>query len=829
MSLTYDYIPSKPIKKKDALVGGSNASNHLLLQLRTSILKAKKIDIIVSFLMESGVTLLLEGLEEALNKGVNVRVLTGNYLGITQPSALYLIKQELDDRVDLRLYTGESTSFHPKAYIFHGEFESEIYIGSSNLSKSALTSGIEWNYRFTSQEDNESFQFFCNEFNNLFDNHSIILDDEELRKYSQNWRQPAGIFLRNETLGFSEKETAENDYKVSRIFRPRGVQIEALYALEKSRKEGADRGLIHAATGIGKTYLAAFDSLKYERVLFVAHREEILKQAANSFANVRGSENYGFFTSEIKDIDKNLIFASVASLGKDKYLNEKFFSRDYFNYIIIDEFHHAVSDSYRRIIDYFEPEYLLGLTATPDRMDGADVYELCDYIVPYEISLKDAINKGVLTPFNYYGIYDETVDYSKIRIINGKYDLEELEEKILIRERYDLIYKHYMKYRSRACLGFCSSIRHAEKMAQEFSARGIKSVAVHSGSPSKYTSLRDQAIKDLASGRIKVIFSVDIFNEGLDIPFLDMVMFLRPTESPVVFLQQLGRGLRKYKNKERLVALDFIGNYKKASHSLFLLSGESYNRTKVIAQTLADYDFPENCNVDFDFKLIDLFKELARGRLKISSLIEEEYLRIKEILNKSPSRMELFHEMEKEIYDLCMKNPKESPFKNYLAFKNKMKDLDENEEALYNSVAGDFINMLETTQMQKSYKIPILEAFYNNGDMKMDINQDDVYKSMKKFYNRGLNGQDLMEHETSKNYKNWRQEDYIRKAKEMPINFLKRSSNEFFQTKEGYLLSLTDSLKQYVNDKEFVKHVGDAIAYRTIDYYRRRYKGSLMI
>ena len=373
----------------DAMTGGPDKRRQLYYQLIQSMKKAESVDIIVSFLMESGVRMLLKELEHTLKRGAKIRILTGNYLGITQPSALYLIKRKLGDRVDLRFYCEKGRSFHPKSYIFHYTDHSELYIGSSNISRSALTSGIEWNYRFSSQKDPENYKEFFRTFEDLFVNHSIIIDDKELKRYSQNWHRPA-VAKDLDRYDFTEPET--NDTKIKPLYEPRGVQIEALCALEDTRAEGAQKALIQAATGIGKTFLAAFDSKKYEKVLFVAHREEILKQAAVSFQNVRNSKDYGFFMGAEKCTDKPLIFASVASLGKPEYLNEKYFAPDYFDYVVIDEFHHAVNDQYRRIVEYFRPQFLLGLTATPERMDGKNIYEICDYNVPYEISLKDGIN-----------------------------------------------------------------------------------------------------------------------------------------------------------------------------------------------------------------------------------------------------------------------------------------------------------------------------------------------------------------------------------------------------------------------------------------------------
>ncbi|MGN0395786.1 MAG: DEAD/DEAH box helicase family protein, partial [Coprococcus sp.] len=585
----------------DVMTGDRDKRMYLYYQLVRSIRKAKQIDIIVSFLMESGVKMLLSDLNLALNRGAKIRILTGNYLGITQPSALYMIRHELGDRVDLRFYNEKNRSFHPKSYIFHYEHESEIYIGSSNISRSALTSGIEWNYRFNSLKDPDNYEKFFHTFEDLFENHSIVIDDKELKNYSKNWHRPAAA----KDLDRYDQCGEEQDTDVRQLYEPRGAQIEALCALGNSRAEGATKGLVQAATGVGKTYLAAFDSKNYKRVLFVAHREEILEQAAVSFQNVRNSADYGFFMGQEKTTDKSVIFASVATLGQGKYLNTSYFEPDYFDYLVIDEFHHAVNDQYRRIVDYFKPKFLLGLTATPERMDGKNIYEICDYNVPYEISLKEAINKGMLVPFHYYGIYDET-DYSGIHVVRGRYDEKELNETYIGNvRRYDLIYKYYCKYGSKRALGFCCSREHAEAMAEEFCRRGIPSVAVYSNANGEFSEDRDVAIKKLKDGTIKVIFSVDMFNEGVDIPSVDMVMFLRPTESPVVFLQQLGRGLRRSAGKEYLNVLDFIGNYVKAGRVRYFLTGQTYS-TEHPYNPADRNDFPDDCLVDFDMHLIDI-------------------------------------------------------------------------------------------------------------------------------------------------------------------------------------------------------------------------------
>lgn len=808
------------IAPTDAMTGDRNRRFQLYYQLISSISRARQIDIIVSFLMESGVRMLLKDLEEALGRGAHIRILTGNYLGITQPSALYLVKHKLGDRADLRFYNESERSFHPKAYIFHYEDHSEIFIGSSNVSRSALTSGIEWNYRFSSLKDPVNYEKFFRTFEDLFTNHSIRIDDAELKKYSQNWHRPAAA---KDLDRYDESETDRNpDTKVRMLFEPRGAQIEALCALENARAEGAVKGLVQAATGVGKTYLAAFDSKNYERVLFVAHREEILKQAAESFRNVRGSDDYGFFDGKTKCTDKPVVFASVFTLGNTEYLNDRYFSPDYFQYIVVDEFHHAVADQYRRIVSYFKPEFLLGLTATPERMDGRSIYEICDYNVPYEISLKEAINKGMLVPFHYYGIYDDT-DYSSLHVVRGRYDEKELNETYIGNvHRHEMIYKYYCKYGSRRALGFCCSREHAEEMAKDFSARGIPSAAVYSGNQGAYALDRSSAVRQLNEGRIRVIFSVDMFNEGVDIASLDMVLFLRPTESPVVFLQQLGRGLRLFRGKLFLNVLDFIGNYERAGRVRFYLTGQAASSGRNSYMPSSE-EYPDDCLVDFDMRLIDLFEQMERKHRRIQDMVRDEYFRVKELTGHRPSRLELFTYMDADIYQMAIDRKNINPFKKYLDYLHELNELTPEEQTVYRTVGREFIQVIETTNMQKVYKMPVLMAFYNNGAMKMAVTEEDLLKSWKEFFGSGTNWKDLDQGITYEEYQKISDRNHIRKIMQMPVHFLQESGKGFFVKREGYALALREELKGIIRNPAFTEQVKDVIEYRVMDYYYRRY------
>lgn len=802
----------------DALTGGQDKRMYLYYQLLNSLKRADSVDIVVSFLMESGVRMLLGELDNALKRGAKIRILTGNYLGITQPSALYLIKHKLGEQVDLRFYNEKNRSFHPKSYMFHYKDYSTIYIGSSNISKSALTSGIEWNYRFSSKTDSHNYEKFYNTFLDLFEHHSIVIDDDELKRYSKNWHRPA-VSKDLDRYDLQDDETTNN----LALFEPRGAQIEALCALENTRAEGAGRALVQAATGVGKTYLAAFDSKDYERVLFVAHKEEILKQAAQSFKNVRNSDDYGFFDGESKCTDKSMIFASVATLGRSEYLNNKYFASDYFNYIVIDEFHHAVNDQYQRIVNYFKPQFLLGLTATPERMDGRNIYEICDYNVPYEISLKEAINKGMLVPFHYYGIFDDT-DYSKLHIVRGRYDEKELNETYIGNvHRYELIYKYYCKYGSRQALGFCCSKEHAREMAREFSSRGIPSVAVFSDASGEYTEKRNVAIQKLKNGEIRAIFSVDMFNEGVDITSVDMVMFLRPTESPIVFLQQLGRGLRKCRGKEFLTVLDFIGNYEKAGRVRFLLEGKSdmYREGCHLSDTLR---FPDDCMVDFDLKLIDLFAEMDRKHLKLKDQVINEYFRVKDLLGKRPTRLDLFTYMDNNIYETAITHSKDNPFKRYLEFLNDLGELSQIEVEFYKGIGREFISLLENTNMSKVYKMPVLMAFYNNSDVLMEVSEKQLLSSWKEFFSTGTNWKDLDKNMTLQKYKDISDKDHLKKILAMPVHFLLESGKGFFVKNDDVALGLREELRPLIDNPVMIRQMKDVIDYRTMDYYQRRYR-----
>lgn len=791
--------------------------------------KADEIKIIVSFLRESGAHLLADPLKKAaLKNGADIKILTSRYLNITEPSALYLLKDKLGDLAEFKFFANQeieaqAISFHPKAYFFKNKSEQIIFIGSSNISYSALHGGIEWNYRLEKERDEQAFNEFKEEFDDLYNNYSVEITDQLLKKYSANWIKPSisreldkNSYLKKEKEYQKQKE---KNLKENEKPKPRGAQIEALYELKLAREEGYQEGIVAAATGVGKTYLAAFDSIDYDKILFVAHREEILKQAAASFKAVKPEIEYSFFNGAEKLKEGRAVFASVQTLHKEKYL-EEYFKQDDFDYIIVDEFHHAAADSYLNVLEYFEPKFLLGLTATPYRMDNKDIFELCGNNKIYEIDLRTAINRDLLVPFEYFGIHDQEVDYEEISYQNGKYNGKELEQALSTHKRANLIYNNYSKRAGKRTLGFCSSIEHAKYMTKYFNQQGVKAVTVHSASDKgQYFMERKKAIKKLRQAEIEIIFVVDIFNEGVDIPELDTVLFLRPTESYVVFLQQLGRGLRKVDGKEKLRVLDFIGNYKRAHYLPLLLAGENpieadnkkYQRTE-------EFEYPEGCRVNFDFKLLDLFEEMKKND-PLEERMKNEYFRLKSELKRRPMRLDLY-----QGSDLKIKNFLNTRYyeKGYLRFLAEIEELTEIEKSWLDTFAEEFLVELESTRMSKLYKIPVLKTLLKDGKLRMKVPIEEVGLSFMNFYHNNPRMQKDLDGKRHQGWQQWDKQRFIKEAEKNPVKYL--SKRKFFNYDElNKKFYLNQKLEKFIN-QDLSDHFKDIVELRKLKYYNRRLK-----
>ena len=477
---------------------------------------------------------------------------------------------------------------------------------------------------------------------NLFRQNEILRSGYKLLRFSYNqlqspkWRPIVQETLKD-FLGAHAPELV-SEYALEPSF----LQKEVLDAIDFYRNERSwQKGVIILPTGTGKTILSAIDAKRSgSRVLFLVHRLDILKQSIDAYKKVWPDMTVGILTGETKENEKNcdVLFASKDTLRQPSELMR--FGRDWFNYIVVDEVHHGQSPTYREILTYFEPFFMLGMTATPDRTDRKDIFELFDYNKIYEIPLSEVIERGYLVPYTYHGLTDG-IDYSKIRYQNQKYRVDDLERYLIIPERNEAILREYLeKGNGDKAIGFCVSIEHAERMAEFFCSHGISAVSIHSGSAN-----RDQLIYDFRDNKYQVAFTVDLFNEGVDFPNVRVLLFLRPTESKTVFIQQLGRGLRLCAGKERVRILDFIGNYRRANQIRKYLSKES--RTIEVDQDgrrrrKIEYVYSTGCEVFFDQTVEEILDRQDAQDLEVSKEdLKEAYFTLAEELGRKPSRLDL--------------------------------------------------------------------------------------------------------------------------------------------------------------------------------------------
>jgi superfamily II DNA or RNA helicase/diadenosine tetraphosphate (Ap4A) HIT family hydrolase len=667
---------------------------------------AKAVDIAVAFTMESGVRMISEHLRDVLDTGGRVRIVTGDYLGVTQPEALLRLL-DLQGNIQVRIFECGSLSFHPKTYIVVNHQGVGIaFVGSSNLSGSALRGGIEWNFRAIMSSEDNGFLDVANAFETLFrDSRTRPLDAEWVREY------------RKRRVVAPENRTGIVDPPIA-IPTPHQYQSEALQALSETRAAGNTAGLVVLATGLGKTWLSAFDSndLNYSRILFVAHREEILTQAMKTFRAIRPSANLGLYTGLEKNPDADVIFASIQTLARERHLLH--FDPVYFDYIIVDEFHHAAATTYRRVISYFEPKFLLGLTATPERTDGGDLLSLCGDNLVYRRDVPDGIRLGLLSPFSYYGVPDE-VNYENIPWRNSRFDEEELTNQVATNTRAQNALEQLEKHGGKKTIGFCVSLRHADFMSEFFRKAGLRAVAVHSGQSS---APRAHSLEQLQNGDLDIVFAVDMFNEGVDLPDVDTILMIRPTESRILWLQQFGRGLRQRPGKI-LRVIDYIGN-----HRVFLTKTRALlnlgDADRDVAYALdqlerGTFDLPPGCSVTYELETIKILRALIEPRQRGQAL-EAFYEDYKDRVGQRPLALETLN----EGYNPISARPQHQ---SWLDFVQYMGDFTSDQESAWN-ILKDFLRGLEITRMTRSYKIILLMAMLSEDQFPGKIHIDALTK-----------------------------------------------------------------------------------------------------
>jgi superfamily II DNA or RNA helicase len=667
--------------------------------------------ILTSFVMESGVQFLKDALIKASKENADIRVCTGDYLYITQPEALEELIS-ISDKIDVRLWRSNGTSFHPKAYLFQNDVNDCFFVGSSNLSKSALSNGIEWNLAVSNNKEvfDEALEQFLKIF---YSKETIPLNKETLKEYKEQFeryheKNPnlARVWTKTEELDLMlPTEDGKNEPAVVHENRtsygeivPRFAQIDALEELNTTRDEGYDKALVVMATGLGKTYLAGFFAKDFKRVLFIAHREEILQQAKNSFEKIMSNKTYGIYDGKRKEGTADTIFASIYTMSMKKHLHS--FSKDEFDLIIVDEFHHAAADSYKRVLDYFEPRFLLGITATPDRNDNKDVYAICDGNVAFRLDFLDAIERKWLSPFKYYGVYDDT-DYSQITWLGNRYDEQELLQVQLRNDMAAKILQAWVDKKQTRTIGFCSSIKQANFLSDFFNKKGYKTVSLHS---QQVQGCRHESIEKLSRGELDVIFTVDLFNEGVDVPSVDTLLFVRPTESLTIFTQQIGRGLRLHELKTHCVIIDLIGNYRNADIKLSLFDTEPDKKKPRTVHPVV----PELCEIELDVAVINLIEEMARKKQPRREKLLNDYMTLKLELGRRPSYLELHLQGASDSVQYRQE------FKSYYGFLDWADELTEKEKEVYHRYK-DWLIEVEKTVMTKSYKMVVLLAMLERG------------------------------------------------------------------------------------------------------------------
>lgn len=597
-------------------------------KIKSNFKKCNSFTLSVSFIKKAGLVLFQREIEEALERGAKGRIITSTYQNFTDIASLkdFLTWQNkyknFECHVDMNCF-GEN-GYHSKGYLFEYDDSIEIIVGSSNITRFALLKNIEWNISLISKDSIDSYDEAIKNFEYLWER-TFKLSEDIIRQYT---------FVLDYAI---EKWDMDYINPMTQNIVPNSMQRKALKELRRYRDTGVKRALIISATGSGKTYLAAFDARNFDakRVLFVVHRETILKDAKRTFMNVFGAEKTcGLYTGNSQDLDCDFVFASSSMLAR--HLSE--FDKNEFDYICYDEVHHIVAECGKKILNYFNPEFLLGLTATPERMDNQDIFELFEQNVPFELRLRDAINNDLVVPFHYYGIRDDLINY-------GEDDKNKISKNIAESKNVDFIVneieKHRLKDEKLKAIAFCTNIAHCTLMANELAMRGYSTVAL---TGENNTGERIKAFNDLQdeSNDLEIICAVDILNEGVDIPAINMVLFLRPTESSTIFLQQLGRGLRKYENKEYVTVLDFIGNDYSRSVQIALALGTLGKTTyteKAYLKNLIESNYETlgipNVEIHIDeLSKKEILKYIDLENFNKKAFLKKDYENFKKYLNK---------------------------------------------------------------------------------------------------------------------------------------------------------------------------------------------------
>lgn len=634
------------------LVNNSDEKRYVLTDLQEELSKCTAFYFSVAFITKNGIAMIKSQLSDLMDKKVPGKILISPYLDFNDPDAMReLLKLK---NVEVRL-TPEKMQMHAKFYLFEHIGKQVLISGSSNLTHTALKINYERNIKLTSTHNGEFIQNTKSEFDRIWEQ-SELLTPEIIDTYAQKRKKVISLTKINdeEKLPYSAEKIVPNK-----------MQEAALEGLRNIREQGKDRALVISATGTGKTFLSAFDVKQYnpERMLFIVHREQILKKSLIDFQKVLGfnpSEGHIYHSGD--DLTgKKYIFATIQTLSRED--NLKAFSKDFFDYILIDEVHKAGADSYKKVMGYFTPNFYLGMTATPERTDGQNIYEIFDYNIAYEIRLQDALENDMLCPFVYFGVKDIEIDG---QLIDEKSNISNLTSDERVKHILNKIDFYGVCNNQVRGLIFCSSKSEARELSIKLNQHGKRTIALTGDDDINY---REKVVKQLEDGELEYILTVDIFNEGIDIPSVNQVVMLRNTQSSIIFVQQLGRGLRKHKSKDYVTIIDFIGNYKNNYLIPIALFGDkSMNKDNYRRELREPNILSGLTTVNFEEVAKEqIFKSITNTVLSNMKILKDAYTDLENKLGRTP--MLIDHLTFDNIDPIVFFN--NNSFKNYADVINK--------------------------------------------------------------------------------------------------------------------------------------------------------------
>ncbi|CAM2861266.1 DUF3427 domain-containing protein [Salinicoccus roseus] len=614
----------------------------------------------VAFITEGGLATLKTALYELAKQNRGGRIITSTYLNFNKPKVF----KALLNIPNLEVRAADKEGFHAKGYVFRNPHYSSMFIGSSNLTDAALKKNYEYNLKLTSLENGAVIQHFNSQFEKLWEE-STAVDDEWIRRYEQAYvEQPE---QRKVLEVIEDRSRYHHQTMTGQVIQPNIMQKEALMELSGLRKAGKDKGLVVSATGTGKTYLAAFDVQQYRpgRMLFLAHREQILEKSMNDFSKLLGESlsNFGLYSGRSKKSEAKYLFATVQTLSKEANLGQ--FNPDEFDYIIVDEAHRSSAATYTKILNHFSPGFLLGMTATPERADDMEIFSLFDYNIAYEIRLQQALEEEILSPFHYFGVTDYEKDGMSVDDTTalGQLTSNERIAHLIAKIEY---YGHSGE--TLRGLMFVSNRAEAAELSRSLNHHGYRTRAL-TGDDSQ--QMRLQTVRELEGGMLDYIITVDIFNEGVDIPSINQVVMLRQTQSSIIFIQQLGRGLRKHDDKEYLTVIDFIGNYRNNYMIPIALTGDrSYNKDRLRKSLMDRNTLTGVSTINFESIAKEkIYKAINTTTLNTQSFLKEMHLYLKNKIGRPPALID-FHDDADVIDPLVILHK----YSHYLEFLVKIKE-----------------------------------------------------------------------------------------------------------------------------------------------------------